>query len=528
MGIRFSTLALGLMAVGSTLLGVALFWTYQKSNSLKTPPPLDEGRLYDLMNEFGVENPVLFRVEVPQGVDPKRPPELVDPKTMFPDPERSSQLDLKKVMNEAESCAHKSLSSDPGLRKLQQWFGRKCSTTRRISESLWKSPPLIHPQGGSWAFFLFQQGYGDQQWLEAQAKYLHILELRHLHKKDPSPLDKVVADLTPASLERLLKVGGLILTPSFALVSSYFSNDYNSLLAYSRANWDAFLAKKDLRLSENDAGTCALQGLSFCWDFAVHPPKKINPKSLLLMMLMLVTFLSGVIFVILWRRATERDRFIENQQLLMQTVAHELRTPVTSLNLVVEAIRSSFESLPSDTKTDFLHLAAISDKMNRIVHFSRQYLAVLRSEGQFRVNPVVVDSLNDLVLACVEDQAGDFEFLPLNQDVRVRLDPYWFSICLGILLSNALSHGKPPVKIGCEVEGDDLLVWVQDSGEGPALNLSQLVSPKVKPSVKGLGLGLSLVNRIVSQAHGKLSLTLHPTKFMIRFKGVAIGEDTRR
>jgi signal transduction histidine kinase len=88
------------------------------------------------------------------------------------------------------------------------------------------------------------------------------------------------------------------------------------------------------------------------------------------------------------------------------------------------------------------------------------------------------------------------------------------------LVSNALAHTGPgdTVAIGTGIDGDEVVLWVRDSGPGvPAGVRDRLFDRFVHgPASEGCGLGLSIVEAI-ARAHGGRAALLDPGPGSTRF-----------
>jgi signal transduction histidine kinase len=79
-------------------------------------------------------------------------------------------------------------------------------------------------------------------------------------------------------------------------------------------------------------------------------------------------------------------------------------------------------------------------------------------------------------------------------------------------MSNAIKYGgRPPrIELGATATGDQVRFWVQDNGAGvPSEAQERLFAPFTRLSkvrVKGHGLGLSIVRRIVEKLGGQVSI----------------------
>lgn len=116
-------------------------------------------------------------------------------------------------------------------------------------------------------------------------------------------------------------------------------------------------------------------------------------------------------------------------------------------------------------------------------------------------------------------KGGEDDFIMVNRGSMLQV--------LSNLMNNAVKFtAEGSITLGWKDEGDDVLIYVQDTGCGiPQENLSTIFDKyaKVRASTEGAGLGLSLCNKLVSKMNGKIevSSTLGMGScFQVRFKRI--------
>ena len=101
----------------------------------------------------------------------------------------------------------------------------------------------------------------------------------------------------------------------------------------------------------------------------------------------------------------------------------------------------------------------------------------------------------------------------------ISADPSGFQRAIGNLVSNAARFAKSHVTISAEVDSDDnIRLDIDDDGCGiPVAERSRVLEPFVRlehsdsSNGRGVGLGLALVDRIVSQHGGQLLVLETPS-----------------
>ena len=230
--------------------------------------------------------------------------------------------------------------------------------------------------------------------------------------------------------------------------------------------------------------------------------------------------------VISLRGAQQRERLERSRAELVSTVAHELRSPLTSVKGFTATLLNKWGRFTDDQKR--VMLETVNADADRVTRLITELLDVSRIEsGRMEVHRQLVD-LPDRARKIIAGRvaAGDAEDR-FRLEVRNGLPETWLDAdkvdqILGNLVENAVRHGAGIVTIvvepahldenGLTDEPDAAAVSVRDQGEG--------ISPDVAPRVfrqfwrgkprggsrrdqhgGGTGLGLYIVKGLV-EAHG--------------------------
>lgn len=205
----------------------------------------------------------------------------------------------------------------------------------------------------------------------------------------------------------------------------------------------------------------------------------------------------------------QRRRLQQRQRFIVQMLTHELRTPISQLGNVVEHFRRDFDGLPPDAQAGFGALADSVQRMRQMADASQHYLS---GDGGRDVLETPTTVLLSEWLAHISEPYSGLLFC-LEQDRQVALPLYWASLCVNNLLENAFRHGRVPVRLTVRIDKGRVILQVTDGGALAAKNVPQLrrtLSPQA-----GMGLGLSIVQRVAKRLNGRLTLSGPPTTFTL-------------
>lgn len=195
---------------------------------------------------------------------------------------------------------------------------------------------------------------------------------------------------------------------------------------------------------------------------------------------------------------------------MLGDLAHEMRTPLATLDAHLEALEDGVRTLDPPT------LAVLHASTHRLGRLAEDITAVsLAQEGAIEIRPVPTAprQLTGAAVRAARDRY-DEKGVRLNEDVstdvRVNVDPERMAQILGNLLDNALRHTPTggEVRLVARAVDKDVELIVTDTGEGIAPeHLPYLfyrfyrVDTARSRDRGGSGIGLTVTKALV-QAHG--------------------------
>lgn len=193
------------------------------------------------------------------------------------------------------------------------------------------------------------------------------------------------------------------------------------------------------------------------------------------------------------------DEGIERRQRFMADAAHELRTPIAILQMRIDL-------LPPGTEREqlLLDVARLSNLADQLLDLQRIDMGQ-SNFGAFDLVELAEAATADvapLVIAADDEISFESE----AEDVAVRGDRVALSRAVTNLIQNAITHAGAGARIIVSV-GAAGTVTVSDNGPGiPPEQRTRIFDPfyRVKPSARGAGLGLNLVQEIVLRHRGTI------------------------
>lgn len=207
-----------------------------------------------------------------------------------------------------------------------------------------------------------------------------------------------------------------------------------------------------------------------------------------------------------------------NQQVqrdFLANVTHELRTPLTSIQGFSQAIMDGVASQPEAAQraAEIIHEEA--GRLNRLVNDLLDLAKIQAGQMQMRRQAVEIDRLLQTVgesLSLKAVQKNIAFHVEISRLIRIAGDGDRLAQVFTNLLDNAIKHTDAggQVWFRAEMQGDGIMITVQDSGEGiPPEDLSRIFerfyqvdkSRNRDAQQQGAGLGLAITYEII-KAHG--------------------------
>ncbi len=203
---------------------------------------------------------------------------------------------------------------------------------------------------------------------------------------------------------------------------------------------------------------------------------------------------------------------------LVSLVAHELRSPLTSISGFAELLQDT--ELSQDEIAEYSKI--IKQESDRLSELVNKFLDLSRIEaGRMDFHPQLVQ-LPELIEGILYIASSHAQTKNIALDVHlpesmeeVKIDPKLFSEVILNLLSNAVKYSPPDTKVTLDLreEANRVVLEVRDQGFGiPQKHLGRIfdkfyrIKDERAQEERGTGLGLSLVREIVEMHKGHIEV----------------------
>jgi two-component system nitrogen regulation sensor histidine kinase NtrY len=199
-------------------------------------------------------------------------------------------------------------------------------------------------------------------------------------------------------------------------------------------------------------------------------------------------------------------------------IAHEIKNPLTPIQLSAERLRRRYGSKLEDDREVF-------DKcINTIVRQVGDIGRMVDEFSAFARMPeasLAINDLSDTIRQAVFLESVRLPEITIatelpDEAIIATFDSRLISQCLTNLIKNGVEAieavgldtiADPAIRVAAQIEGDSVRISVSDNGKGwPKENRQRLLEPYMTTREKGTGLGLAIVARIIEQHGGMVEL----------------------
>ena len=196
-------------------------------------------------------------------------------------------------------------------------------------------------------------------------------------------------------------------------------------------------------------------------------------------------------------------------------IAHEIRNPLTSINILIHSLR---ERLPSENSQQE-DLKVIEEEIHRMNEIVDQFLRFAKPASPLLektdVLSIVEETLQLLRLQIEKQRIvveKEFQALPMIQIDREQMKQVMLNLLLNAIQAMP-EGGQLTLKGQNSKDGQWIHLSIEDSGMGISPeDIDKLFDPFFSTKEGGIGLGLSITHRIIDQHHGKIEVENAPEK----------------
>lgn len=251
--------------------------------------------------------------------------------------------------------------------------------------------------------------------------------------------------------------------------------------------------------------------------------KQIAPQILFAIFL---TFITATAFLVMFRNLRAQQRLMDAKNDFISNVTHELKTPVATVSVALEALRN-FHAMDNPKLTqEYLDIA--QHELNRLALMTDKILktSVFETNGvAYKPESINLDTTTQQVIATMkmvfEKRGATVRYIKEGTNFVLLGGAIHITNVIYNLIDNALKYSpeNPVITISLRNATDSVSLSVKDQGVGIAPEHQKKIFEKFfrvptgdLHNVKGYGLGLNYVASVVKSHRGTIDLHSEPGK----------------
>ena len=240
--------------------------------------------------------------------------------------------------------------------------------------------------------------------------------------------------------------------------------------------------------------------------------------SILMSTLLVLAIISALFYLL--KIIKNQKQLAEVKNDLISNITHEFKTPIATINLALDSILNP--KIIKDEDKVKRYLKMIKDENKRMHAQVENVLRISKleknelniSKDRVKLHDLIEDAITHVELI-IEDRKGYIKTHLKAQKSSVLANETHFTNVIVNILDNAIkySDNAPKIDVFTENVGNNILLKIQDQGNGMSKSVQKRVFEKFYRehtgdvhNVKGHGLGLAYVKRIVDDHQGHVSV----------------------
>jgi two-component system, OmpR family, phosphate regulon sensor histidine kinase PhoR len=240
---------------------------------------------------------------------------------------------------------------------------------------------------------------------------------------------------------------------------------------------------------------------------------------------LVLTSLTATAFLLMYRNIRSQQRLVKSKNEFINNVTHELKTPVATVSVALEAIQNFNVNQNPELTKEYLQIA--QRELTRLNEITDRILKTSVLENDIIITKETSD-LDEITRTVISDMKiilnqrnATLSFKKEGEDFSIHCDPYHSYQVVQNLIDNALKYSSDEPAIEIALEGTEKFVQfrISDHGIGIPKEYQNKIFEKFYRvptgdihTVRGYGLGLNYVQNLVKSLGGKVNVESEPEK----------------
>ena len=242
--------------------------------------------------------------------------------------------------------------------------------------------------------------------------------------------------------------------------------------------------------------------------------------SIFLTLIIIGIFSTTIIIILKQKKLSSiKNDFINN-------MTHELKTPISTISLAAQMLR---DNSVSNSQSIIEHVSGIIHEESKRLSFQVEKVLQMAvfNEGRLKLKfkeiciNQIINNVSSSIAIRIKSENGQIKTETEAENSFIKGDEVHLTNVFSNLLDNAIkySNGNPEIEICTKNKNGHIVVAIKDHGIGISKEHQKQIFERFYRvptgnvhNVKGFGLGLSYVKKIVDVHHGKIKVDSTPGK----------------
>jgi two-component system, sensor histidine kinase ChiS len=222
-----------------------------------------------------------------------------------------------------------------------------------------------------------------------------------------------------------------------------------------------------------------------------------------------------IIFYFIQKKKTT-ELLEKEKSKIFQNIVHEIRTPLTLINGPLNLLKEKLSN-DSDTKDNFSLIEQNSEKLVNLVNELLDASKLEKGKYHLEFKEGDINAFIDQIMKGFESESKlkniNLLWNPSGNKHHIKYPSNAIEKIVSNIIGNAIKYCPPnsTIKVLLKIETDFIVINISDNGPGIPENEKEKIFErfyrlKSNHSVKGTGIGLSLVKDLIELLNGKISV----------------------
>lgn len=204
------------------------------------------------------------------------------------------------------------------------------------------------------------------------------------------------------------------------------------------------------------------------------------------------------------------NALIRSQQNMTRFVAHEVRTPLSTMQLALDSIKK--ENLSEKSQQNVISLQEDIQAINQLISYFLLYYKTTSHELKLKTEILNVSTWLETIVKKYEFSKIKVDFISSN-NISYHFDPQLLKNAVDNLITNALKFAQSRVIVSLNEKKNNIEISVEDDGPGiPQFEVKNIFEPfsvldETQEFGKHIGLGLTIAKSIVALHKGAIAVS---------------------